>query len=110
MFLQGAPNIVLRLCGCCEGAVYSVTSVLTQSHSAGFNLEFETLFEPIWQDLLIYHREKAKEVVASKTALMLPSSNFKTWQVFKESSRIRSEFSLHALRGSKCSLITGQHY
>ena len=37
-------TVVPRLCGCCDRALYSITSVLTHSHRSGFNLEFEAPF------------------------------------------------------------------
>ena len=44
-----SENIVPRLCGYCGGAVASIVSVCTQLYVSGFNLEFEILFEPVWQ-------------------------------------------------------------
>ena len=40
---------VLRFCSCSGGAVGSIILVFTQLHNPGFNLEFETLFELVWQ-------------------------------------------------------------
>ena len=46
-YVQGVPEIVPRLCGCCGGVVNLIISVFTQLHRSGFNLEFETPYESI---------------------------------------------------------------
>lgn len=45
--LQGAANTFPSLCGCCGGAVALIVSIVTHLHRIGFDLEFETFFEPI---------------------------------------------------------------
>ena len=63
-----------RLCGYCGGAIDSIISLFTQLHRSGLNLEFENFFSQFDTWLLIYGREKAKYVVASKNELLLFSS------------------------------------
>ena len=57
------------------GAAHLIISVFTQMHRSSFNLEFEKSQSDT--GLLICGRKKAKLVVASKTALLLFSSNSK---------------------------------
>ena len=78
-------KIVLRLCGYCGGALNPVTSVFaifTLLHWLNFNLEFETLCESIRQ--VVDELLQRKEVVASKTAFVLFSSNVKIEKVCEE--------------------------
>ena len=64
-------KMILRLCGCCGGAVDSIMSAFTQLHRSGFSVSQSGKW------LLIYGREKAKQVASSKIALLLFSSNVK---------------------------------
>ena len=76
------------LCGCCGGAVDSV--ILVQLYRSGFNKVFlRPCFSQSNKRLLIYGREMAKLVVASKTAfllfsIVLFSRNVKINSIFKE--------------------------
>ena len=78
------------LCGCCGGAVDSVILGFRQLYRSGFNKVFlRPCFSQSNKRLLIYGREKAKLVVASKTAFLLISivlfsRNVKINSIFKE--------------------------
>ena len=73
-----------HLCGCCEGAVDSVISVL---HSCIGQASTKTLRPCMSQCdswLLIFGREKAKQMVAAERAFPFFSSNAKMRQISKE--------------------------
>ena len=53
-------KIVVRLCGCCGGAVDSIVSVFMRLHGSSFNLEFENLFELIWHMVADLWQRKGK--------------------------------------------------
>ena len=76
--------IVPCSCNCCGGDVDRIISVFTKLHQSGFNLEYETYFESVDKWLLIYGREDAKLVVASKAPFLLFSCNVNIKCVFKE--------------------------
>ena len=87
----------------------SIISVSTQLHRSGFNLEFETSSSQSDTRLLIYGREKAKLVVASKTAPLLSSSNVKLKLSFqRKRSSIVLKFPVNFLKGNKCFLMDRQ--
>ena len=86
-----------RLCGYCGGAVNCAPFVWLLWRSCRFKCQFlhscigqastQGLRSCLTQSdigLLIYGREKAKFVVASKTALLFVSSNFKIKYIFRE--------------------------
>ena len=62
------------LCGYCGGVVDSITFVFTKLHTVG---QASPCLSQSDTWLLIYGREKAKQVAASKTSLLLFSSNVK---------------------------------
>ena len=65
--MYGVPQInVPHLCGYFGGAVGSIISGFTELYKSGFSFEFETLLSQSYKWLLIYSREKAKEVGAKK--------------------------------------------
>ena len=97
-----------RLCGHCGEAVTLIISIFTYKHRSGFNLEFETLFESIWQVVADLWQRKGK-VVASKTALLLFYSNVKKVSFQRKSPSTLSKFSLYFSTSEKCSLMNRQH-
>ena len=60
---------------CYEWATASIVLILTQLRRSGFNSEFETCFESIYQGIADLWQRKGENVVASKTALTLFSSD-----------------------------------
>ena len=101
-FCTGCPKkIVPLLCDHCQGTVGSIISIFTQLHRPGFSLELE---------LLIYGREKAKLVVfcfKNSSIVLQQCQNKVSFQ--GKGSDIVLKFSLHLLKGRKCSPMNQKH-